>query len=252
MENLNNFNVNRVINLLRRQFVMNAKVWTVGFLAVSGALLGISLMSVVLSGGFFNMKTYTSLGMVLFMVGGYVLTSRIFNELQTTKKNYFYLTLPARNDEKLLSVWVAGSLLYSVVALSALFIVSLIISGSASLIIGGNLNLFMPFSEDIIRAVGIYMVTQTIFLLGAVYFVKNNFLKTLIAILIVYLIFFVIVVILMHTVIRPMDFIGVGINFQENMFSFKNLSSFLTYFFWIVPGPFFLFVSFLRLKERQA
>ena len=254
MENINGFNILRIFQIINRQLVMGMKPWIIGIAAGAGFLLGIYLLQILTLHGIFNLDAFTNLGFVILFVGGFIFTSNIFNELQSPVKSHFYLTLPARAEEKLIAAWLMSSLLYVIASLIVLFLVSLILSGVLVIFYGGKMLLFNPLTEYVLTTAGVYMVLQTIFLLGSVYFRKFNFLKTLLTIFIVYMIIFVWVIMMAFLIIRPQDMMfGIdGSMFQGNIVLAENFSTMMSVLFWYVLGPLFLVVSYFRLKERQV
>ncbi len=248
MENINRFCISRVFRIIYRQFLMSMKPWIIGIAATGGFLLGVFALQIITSGGNFNLDTYTAVGFVILFLGGYIFSSNIFNELQSPVKGHFYLLLPARIGEKLIASWLLSSIFYVIVSLLMLFLISFILSGILALFFDGNMQLFQPFSDTALKATGSYLVTQTIFLLGSVYFRKFNFLKTLLAIFVVYMIIFIWTIIMVFTIIRPQDMMATG---MEDI-HFKAQPEHLSTIFWYITGPFFLIVSYLRLKERQV
>ncbi len=254
MENINQFNINRVFWLIYRQLVINSKPWMIGVIATAGFLLGVFILQMLVSEGNFNFGAYKGLGFVILFLGGYVFSSNIFNELQSPVKGHFYMMIPARIEEKLMASWLMSSVLYAIISLTLLSIISFLLSGVQILFLGGNILLFNPLSDVALKATGVYLVTQTIFLLGSVYFKKYNFLKTLLSIFVVYMIIFVWGMIMIFTIIKPQDIVFEGsVEFYHwQLFDSAQIAVFFKYIFWYFTGPFFLIVSYLRLKERQV
>ncbi len=253
MENINRFNIKRTFQIIYRQLIMSIKPWTIGIAAAGGFLLGVFVLQVIASGGYFNLGLFTSLGFVILFVGGYIFTSNIFNELQSPVKSQYYLTLPARTEEKLIAGWLMSSVFFAIVSLVLIFLISFIISGVLNLLFEGSLQLFNPLSERAMTITGVYLVTQTIFLLGSVYFRKFNFLKTLLSVFVVYIILFIWIMIMVFAIIKPQDMVFIGpADIELSLASPETISTIMSVLFWYVIGPFFLIVSYLRLKERQV
>lgn len=254
MENINRFNIKRIFQIIYRQLIMSYKPWIIGIGAAAGFLLGVYLLQVLTLQGIFNLEAFTNLGFVILFAGGFIFTSNIFGELQSPVKSHFYLTLPARIEEKLISSWLISSPLFVIISLVVIFLVSFIISMVLVIFYEGSMLLFNPFTKSALTTVGVYLVLQTIFLLGSVYFRKFNFLKTLLALFVVYMIIVVWSMIMVFVVVRPQDmiFVGEGFNFEGNLMAPDTFGSFMSILFWYVMGPFFLIVSYIRLKERQV
>lgn len=231
---------------------MNMLPWIIGIAAAAGALLTMNILGVITSAGSFNLQTFTGFGFVIIFIGGYIFTSRIFNELQSPVKSHFFLTLPARAEEKLISAWLISSLFFITISYLLLSLISFIISGLLVLIFDGTLQVFNPFSIEALKIAAIYLITQTIFLLGSIYFKKNNFLKTILAVFTVFAILFTWGMIMVLIVIKPFQFAQHSGNFEGSLIDAEYVNTIASYMFWYVTGPLFLIVSYFRLKERQV
>lgn len=121
---------------------------------------------------------HESLYPVLLFFGGLIVTSLAFGEAHNKNKNHGWLMLPASNLEKLTARLLMTSLGYAAGSLAFYFFFSLIAAGVSSLFIGVNFPVFNPFNREILLNVAHYLVTHSIYLLGAIYFRKYHFLKT--------------------------------------------------------------------------
>jgi hypothetical protein len=120
----------------------------------------------------------------VFFLGGYVFASQVFGELHSPQRSYTYLTLPVSTAEKLVGSWLLVSLGYVVVY----WVVAFLIYVLANLVSDWPHDPQQMFNADFVHSVVAFLVTQTIFFLGACYFRKNNFLKTLFALFVVVLV----------------------------------------------------------------
>jgi ABC-type transport system involved in multi-copper enzyme maturation permease subunit len=183
----------------------------------------------------------------VFFLGGYVFASQVFGELHSPQRSYTYLTLPVSTAEKLVGSWLLVSLGFVVVYWLAAFLIYVL----ANLVSNWPHDPQQMFNRDFFHSVVAFLVTQTIFFLGACYFRKNNFLKTLFALFVVAL------VVGLYTggvAWLVLDKEGGNINFgqDEGYQAGKVIEQIATVFFRYVLGPFMLIVSYFRLKERQA
>lgn len=254
MENINQFSIKRIFHIINRQLAISLKPWIIGVAACGGFLLSVYLLQVLTLYGIFNLDAFTNIGFVILFVGGFIFSSNIFNELQSPVKSHFYLTLPARTEEKLIAAWLMSSVFFVIVSLLMFVLISVIISGVLVIFYNGSMLVFNPFTNNVLTTVGVYMVLQTIFLLGGVYFRKFNFLKTLLTLFVVYQIFVIWAIIMVFLIIRPQGMMF-GIEdsmFQGNFMLIESFTTTMSIIFWYVLGPFFLIVSYFRLKERQV
>jgi hypothetical protein len=164
--------------LFKRDFLIGYR----GILITMAASAGfIMLVSVLANLGRSSQFVHMQLFMPLMYIGGFVFTSLAFRELHQGEQSYFYLNLPASSLEKLISKLLVTSVGYAIGALVFYSLVSLLSEGVNRLIFGYGHPLFNPVSREVLFSVAVYLVTQSIFLLGSVYFRKLAFLKTVIA-----------------------------------------------------------------------
>jgi len=137
-------------------------------------------------------------------ITGCLFASMIFNDLSDGPKAIHYLLTPASALEKLLTAIVYGVILffisYTLVFYAIDFIMLKISNGVASTYLERQhrapkppqelLNVFIsevPGDELLYYILLIFFAVQSIFLLGSVYFVKNQYIKTLVSGLVVFL-----------------------------------------------------------------
>lgn len=254
METNNLFNFKRLLLLMRRQVLSGAKGLLIAFGGVAGTLLIISLLV-----AYFNpagLSGMVSLYLVVMFIGGYIFTSNIYFELHQVQRSYSYLTLPVSNTERLVSGWLLTGLFFAVFSLLAMSVIGLL----------GNLvmkllNGTMPFGGIItsgtIRITGIYLLTHTVFLLGAAYFRKNNFLKTLLALFLVSLALNIYSGLVGWGLFRGLS--GDMVMMDERVvftpmetLVTKTLPAVFKFIFWYLTIPFFLVTTWFSLKEREV
>jgi hypothetical protein len=114
------------------------------------------------------------------------------------------------------------------------------------------INLFDP---SILRMYALYMVTQSVFLLGAIYFRRVNFLKTVLSL------FAICIVIAIYSsltarliVFHNFQSIHFDNSMPENWQNFfeNTFAPVINALFWYCLAPFFFVVSYFSLKERQV
>ena len=252
MEKINQFSVQRLFLLMKRHSVMNAKTWLIGLGALSGVLIIIALIQSY-SNGFYNLSTLVTLGTVFIFIAGFIVTSATYNELHTPARGQFYLILPANTLEKLLSNWLLSSILYVLAAFIILSGVLGITTLLSSWIFNTDIAFFNPFTNDNMEIMGQYIVVQSIFFLGALYFRKNNFPKTLLSIFVILFGLSILMGFLGWIILGEFNQISEE-NLPESNFVFftETLPQIAKIIFWWITAPFFLLVSYFKLKEREV
>lgn len=253
MSRNNIFDLKRLFLLLRRQVFSNLKNLLIAFGGVSGFLLFITLLV-----AFFNPDALAGLSGLYFsvmFVGGYIFTSNIYAELHSIQRSYNYLTLPVSVTERLVSGWLITGVLFPIASLLTMTLIVLL----SNLIIHFAIDISPVqgvFSSNGMNAWKSYLITQSVFLLGAAYFRKNNFLKTILAL------FLIVFVLNVYTGLLGWALLGFKDGFitlnehtissnLENIFTNLIPSIFTFIYHWLVI-PFFLITTWFALKERQV
>ena len=185
----------------------------------------------------------------LIFIEGFILTSRVFHEIQTPARSQFYLTLPARTSEKLISNWLLSSFIYIVAAYAGLFLVLVVASLLAAGIFNSPIEVFNPFSAQQVELMGHYLVLQTIFFLGSVYFRKNNFLNTVLSVFAVGIVLSIWSG-LVGWMLLPIPNFAITVH-EFELYSENGLKILFGVLYWGLFAPFFLTVSYFTLKERE-
>ncbi len=255
MEN-NIFSVNRLVKLFKRQIMLYKSSTYIAIGAISGALL---IIFFLMAFGERNCTYESQAGLFfpVFFICGYIFASRSFNELNDYRTGYLYLTLPVSNVERLFVGWFNSSILYSIVGVIIFIIISTLANILAALTFSFEFTWFDYKFKVILISCAVYIVTQSIFILGGIYFKKQEFLKTLLAIIIFQIAMGFIIGILGWGIIA--DFQIQPMQFQEQDFSenFKDFVSdtfvqIIKILFWYGMIPFFLIVSYFKLKETEV
>ncbi|MFD3002255.1 hypothetical protein ACFS7Z_17925 [Pontibacter toksunensis] len=240
-------NLKRLGFFLKRQLYLNISTMWIAIGAILGLLLILSALFAVFSDDAEVVFGLRNLYLVVFMVGGYIFTSKIFDEMHAPQKSYMFLTLPVSATEKLLAAWLITSPVYVVVAGLIMLLLT-----SFSALLAGNTDAFPYLIDDVFfNCLGVYMVTQAVFFLGATTFRSNNFLKTLLVL--------IVVVLLIAAYTGGLGYLlfGQAHNRLEPDSGLKDTAEFIftriiPMLFWWLLAPFLLVVSYFKLKERQV
>ncbi len=252
MNTSNSLSIRRVAFLMYRHVFYNLKTYLMSFAAVASILIVISLLSTLTNGGNFSEGGFITLGELFLFIGGLLITSNIFKEISSKHRGWFYMILPANPSEKILSYWLLTTIGYFVISSLTLIISSIIISILSTLIFKTSFYVFNPFSVQYLEVFIHYSIAQSLFFFGAIYFRKNNFIKTILSV-------FVFVIILGATSAFIMYLLFGSTGMELNNLNLSNDHFFtvilpytakaLYYGFMI---PFFITVSYFKLKEREV
>ncbi|WP_340106147.1 hypothetical protein [Rhodohalobacter sp. 8-1] len=255
----NGFSFERFKWVTYRLLVINKKEYAFG---IGGTLIGLYAFW-ILMGVFGSQQTLQenstivlAFGTVIYQIGGYVLTASIFSELQSPGSAAQFLTLPAKTGEKLFSGWVISYVLYTLVAFLGLSLLILVMSLTGNLLFDGEFqNLYDLTKIYLNNVVLVYLVFNSIFLLGAAYFKGKNFLKTAFSIFL-FFVFMGILMIILSNIIS--NFAG-PVMFSWSVYPFASFESsgifkklFLQLLYVLPLTLLFLTFSYFRLKNRQV
>jgi hypothetical protein len=178
------FNPRRFGQLLLRDVAGGYRGWLIAAAAVAGTVIVLSALTVLgISRGEnirFNGASNFHVGFYiqLLLLGGFISTSFAFREVRQNGAGIFYMTLPASQFEKLASKLLVSSVGYVLGSLVFYTATAAVSEGINRLIFGAGHGFFNPFDPTILRAAGMYLLAQSIFLLGSIWFKKLAFVRT--------------------------------------------------------------------------
>jgi hypothetical protein len=196
---------------------------------------------------------------MILLGSGFYFTSNSFNELNQKEQRMQYLSLPSSIFEKLTMKLLITSLGY-VILFTALYWVFAQVADVIAAYFNYSFLPFNPVAPFYLFMIKLYLVIQSIFILGAIAFNRFAFFKTLFALFLLVLVFGVIMWIIFRIlfaeyfdgVFTPVDNVQVipGKNFQ-NFIEFTAWPV-LQHIFWFVLAPLFWVVAYFKLKEREV
>lgn len=185
------FRPKRFGQILLRDIAGWYRGWLIAAAAVAGAVIVLSALTMLGTSTIAGVRPsassgfYTGFFFPLLFVGGFISTSLAFREARQNGAAGFYLTLPASHLEKFASKLLSTTLGYalgSLVFFTATAAVSELVN---RLVFGAGHGMFNPFDLDVLEAAGTYMLAQSLFLLGSLWFRKLAFVKTVLAVCVV-------------------------------------------------------------------
>ncbi len=179
------FSPRRFGQLLLRDLAGGYRAILIAMAAVAGAAillsflttLGMAATNGVVQRGSFHLSVFLQ----LLFFGGFIITSLAFREARQNGAGIFYMTLPASTFEKFVSKLLATSVGFALGSLVFYTAVAAVSEGINRLVFGLGHGFFNPFDPTALRAVGLYLILQSVYLLGSIWFRKSAFLKTALA-----------------------------------------------------------------------
>ncbi len=242
---IDTFSAPRLFQLIKRTINLNVHNWTIGFLAIGGLIAAIWFVPIMLpSEAWHGYNTYalTPAFMFFYIAGGLYLTSGLFDELHEAGTAQLGLTLPALASEKIASAWITGYLLYSIAAFVAFSILVPVIYFITLVTVEADLtfSLYNILFDDLLSNLFGYLLYQGFFLFGAVYFRKLNFLKTIVFLIVLFILFS----------------LGMGLYAflasTNLVINFSSLPLFVQYGIGFMIALLMIWLAWLQLKNRQV
>jgi len=185
------FNPRRFGHLLLRELAGSYRAMLIAMAAVGGAVIvasALSLLGIAQARGPAGApgNFYLSYFFNLLFLGGFIVTSLSFREVWQNGGGIFYLTLPGSVFEKLVGKLLVTSVGFALGSMIFMAVVGAVSEGINTLLFGFGHG-FADSGAQIVaalKAAGFYVITQSVFFLGAIWFKKLPFLKTVLWIVI--------------------------------------------------------------------
>jgi len=218
-------NFKRLYQLLYKTWFENRKAYGLFFLAITAFFIGWFIFILMIGNPYaFSPNNQASLYFGGLFIAGCLSASFIFRDFTTRPRKIHYQLLPAATLEKLLGVLFYGVLIFfaaytlifyvtdyvaikmannanyeliigrtaRAIELKQRFGVTEPLSPSAPInVFSRSADLFIFYPGDNMDLFTAYFPMQSAFILGAVYFNKNSFFKTLVVLLLIWLLFFI-------------------------------------------------------------
>jgi len=262
-------NMNRFWLLVRRQWTENYKVYLLLWVVMTLSLMALGLT---------ENKSAQPLDLLLFWLGGCVVTTTIFIRWSDFGRASFYLLLPASATEKFLCGIFYSVILYVAVYCLNYFFSTYVLTYLIILFFPNNL---IPFSELIND--GISLITSISFRSYFVFFLSYIFVQSILMILVIRLkrmhiliLAFTVLAILViydygmyawmanisHALVRApgpvLTFLGPDFGYKSfveesdfEYFSFSRLILILNNMLWLIIFSIIYLTAFHKLKERE-
>lgn len=170
------FNLTRFGLLLKSDLFSNYRTILIFTASVASMLF---LYSLIFSGGAMAGNFHPRIYLLLLFIGGFWTSSLAFKDLHDKQKNYVVLTLPCSNFEKFLSKLILTSVGYVCAITVGFYLLSLLVAGLDALLLHVGQSTFNPFRNGILYYIRDYLILQSVFLLGSIYFRKHSISKTI-------------------------------------------------------------------------
>ncbi len=260
MKTNNIISLRRFLYLLKRDILNNINTTLIVFGAVTAVIYLISALTAYdrAPSDYLYFTIFTN----LLFAGGLIATSLVFKEMHKKETAQNYLLLPASNFEKFFSRLIISTAGFAAVTLVGLTIISYLSEGINTLIFNRHNQIFNPFTKKIWVLMAHYFIAQSVFFLGAAYFRKHNFIKTINIIFILQILVTTITALFVRIVYFDLfegffriENTSLLIQLEKlslGAVSLTGLLNTLKVLYWIIPAPLFWTIAYFRIKEVEV
>lgn len=254
----------RVGILMRHDIVSQSKSIITGFATLAGIVLALFLIASASGGGD---EFHTSLFVNILVVGGFVVSSTAFSELNDPKTGIHYLMLPGSSLEKYVAKLLLTSIGWTVSVLVLYTFASVVGTLVGGLFFDTTPGVFLPATRAIWVSIASYLVAQSIFLFGSIYFRKVAFLKTALTAVVVAFSLGIVFVLATRIVFAPVftgffdiapqysgsdPMVALNLDTADGRALIRGLEAAGDALVWIVTPIFFWVAGVLRLRETEV
>jgi hypothetical protein len=248
------FDISRLLKLIHGDLVQRYRV----MFTVSAALGVLAIVHALVYQTGMTDRSAIYLGLLGIMIFGWgpIAASHSFKELNNKKQNEAYLLLPASAFEKMLSRLILIAVIFPLYALVFVTLIAWLITAIRAALFGVGDPLFVPLEAFDIQLAGLFLVHQSLFFLGAAWFRKHHFVRTVLSLGIGSIALILLAGLLVRLWLPEYSTGGFGINIDispSDLFSLLEGAMTILKFVTFVALPVFCwFVAWLRIKETQV
>lgn len=254
----------RVGILMRHDIVTQSKNILTGFATLAGVVIALFLIASASGGG---AEFHASLFMNILVIGGFVVSSTAFSELNDQKTGIHYLMLPGSTLEKYVAKLLLTSIGWTVSVLVLYILATVVGTLLGGLFFATTPGVFLPASRTIWTTIASYLVAQSIFLFGSIYFRKVAFLKTALTAIVVAFSLGIVFVLAARLIFAPVftgffemapqytgsnPMVALNLDSARGQALVRGLEAAGDVLTWIVTPIFFWVAGVLRLRETEV
>ena len=245
--------------LLMRNDLMVARTPAILLAAASGVIL-VLYVATSLGGGSqeFHEIAYSA----LLVLPGLVISSYAFAQIHDSRSGVYELSGPGSILEKYVTKVLLTSVGWAVAATLVYMLTTALGAAISSVVIGHSHGVFVPNSGMYWETFASYLIYQSVFVFGSIYFKKSAFLKPVLSVVILMLVYAAFLVVAGRIIYwnmferllpteEEMNAIIEAISPHAERLT-KLSDGIFVYVEWVVMPIFFWFVGYTRLRETEV
>ena len=249
-----NFDFDRFLKQVKWDALQNYRFVYIFYLVIFGLMM---LTDVNGGGG----QLHGGLFWITMFLGGLIFTSNLFSELGEPQSKQFYLSTPSSHLEKFSSKLFLSTIAYTMITMVVFTIMSFVATFLVELRNGTDSQSFNPFLGKNVELVRFYLIIQSVFLLGAVMYVRGAFLKTIATVIGIGFVFSIVwATVGLGAISQYLPFNGnfdisisdVDLDKDNLEASFKWYLYLIKWFFLLVLAPLMWIITYFKLTEKEV
>ena len=260
------FNVKRLYLLIKKDLFIEKK-----FLAITPITIALLIIvaSFIAALNRANPNFHISFFTLLLYTIGVVITSKIFSEMHSLKRNHFWYMTPASDLEKVTSRFVISAVIWPLLLMIIYSLISLLSETINLYSLGYKNNPLVPTNTEVWIRIGNYILIQSLFFYGAALFKRHQLIKMGLSLLLFMALLFIIAMIIFHlTVGENTGYFGFrqfyqwGNNYSQSYnFSidseslqriFEIIKKTTKIFYYFIMAPLFWILTYLKIRHNEA
>ncbi len=253
----------RMLLLLRRDVFSGYKNIAIVIAAIAAILITLDILNFTLFNSGSDPEHHISTFAAILFIGGFIATSSIFKEIHRSESAQSYIMLPASPLEKVVSRILISNIGWILLSLIWYSVYSFISAGTTELLAGQHHPIFNPFKASVLLMYAHYIVLQSVFLVGAIWFRKGHLFKTLLSLFIAGVLLSIITMLAVRIIFAPyftgffaVDqthmigpmFENLPFRFADNINLLENISKII---YWALLAPVAWVITYTRFREVQ-
>ena len=241
------FSLRRLSLLIKNDIIINRSIIMIVIAAAAGVLL---LYNLINSLNIMRVDTHPVAFLWFLFLGGLWVTSLSSKNLHEAEVSASYLMLPCSTLEKFLSKLFITSMGYAVAVLAFYTFFYWIMGGIYSIWVHHVYLVSTPLLSATWDIIGIYIILQSLFFLGSIYFRHHSVIKTVL-VLSVLGILLSLFVLMVSAVFFHSLFIHGNFWIPELSTSTSLFYHIVKFLFWVVLAPVCWVIGYFRFKEVE-
>ena len=267
-----NFNFLRLLKLIRKQWIENARIYFLSTLALIGILALVFIFWLVTGGRYYSEETLYIIYIFGLYIAGAIFASTSFSMLAEKRQGVYWLGFPASHLEKLLTVLFFNLVVFTIVYSLCFFGIKLVAVTYLQSLKAGDPTMYFYQLVDFRSNSGFmnvfpnflygFFAVQSFYLLGSIYFSRFSFIiTTVVGIAFIFLFMWLSISLINNNLPSGFSWDGLYVSKFENRNGTDGgwskyqlpvlLFGTLTFLAKFICAPVFWLITWFRLKETE-